>query len=74
LLAGVRPDFLEVLERLRFMTWYPAERFFPEEDETWSATVRAVRYAYAELAGRNTCAHCANRAHATRNEDLYYLV
>jgi sulfate permease, SulP family len=74
LLAGVRPDFLEVLKRLRFMAWYPAERFFPEEDETWSATVRAVRYAYAELAGRNTCAHCANRAHAARNEDLYYLV
>ncbi|WP_043284554.1 SulP family inorganic anion transporter [Paraburkholderia oxyphila] len=74
LLAGVRPDFQEVCQRLRFTTWYPAERFFPEEDENWSATVRAVRYAYAHLGDRNTCTHCSDRVDAARNSALYYLV
>lgn len=74
LLAGLRPDFQEVLKRLRFTAWYPADRFFPEEDENWSATVRAVRYAYAQLGDRNTCAHCAGRIDAGRATDLYYLV
>ncbi|WP_256094640.1 SulP family inorganic anion transporter [Paraburkholderia nodosa] len=74
LLAGLRPEFREVLKRLRFTDWYPAERFFPEEDETWSATVRAVRHAYAELGARNACAHCADRIDARQPSDLYYLV
>lgn len=74
LLAGLRPDFQEVLKRLRFTAWYPVDRFFPEEDENWSATVRAVRYAYAQLGDRNTCAHCAGRIDAGRATDLYYLV
>lgn len=74
LLAGLRPDFQEVLKRLRFTAWYPVDRFFPEEDENWSATVRAVRYAYAQLGDRNTCAHCAGRIDAGRAADLYYLV
>jgi sulfate permease, SulP family len=74
LLAGLRPEFREVLKRLRFTDWYPAERFFPEEDETWSATVRAVRHAYAELGARNACAHCADRVDARQPSDLYYLV
>ena len=60
--------------RLRFTAWYPVDRFFPEEDENWSATVRAVRYAYAQLGDRNTCAHCAGRIDAGRAADLYYLV
>ncbi|MEM5404905.1 SulP family inorganic anion transporter [Paraburkholderia unamae] len=74
LLAGLRPEFREVLKCLRFTDWYPAERFFPEEDETWSATVRAVRHAYAELGARNACAHCADRIDARQPSNLYYLV
>jgi sulfate permease, SulP family len=74
LLAGLRPDFLEVLKRLRFTAWYPAERFFPEEDENWSATLRAVRVAYTRLGESNTCPHCSERVDSARNRDLYYLV
>ncbi|WP_168790546.1 SulP family inorganic anion transporter [Paraburkholderia aromaticivorans] len=75
LLAGLRPALRQVLGNLRFTSWYPADRFFPEEDETWSATVRAVRYAYAQLGASNTCPHCAGRLQAEqRPADLYYLV
>ncbi|MFM0277627.1 SulP family inorganic anion transporter [Paraburkholderia sediminicola] len=75
LLAGLRPALRGVLRNLRFTDWYPAKRFFPEEDETWSATVRAVRYAYAQLGERNTCAHCARRSQTEqRATELYYLV
>lgn len=75
LLAGLRPEFRRVLDNLRFTAWYPADRFFDEEDETWSATVRAVRYAYAQLGEDNTCAHCVSRRRADqRPADLYYLV
>ncbi|MFB9127427.1 SulP family inorganic anion transporter [Paraburkholderia dipogonis] len=75
LLAGLRPALRQVLGNLRFTSWYPADRFFPEEDETWSATVRAVRHAYAQLGASNTCPHCAGRLQAEqRPADLYYLV
>jgi sulfate permease, SulP family len=75
LLAGLRPEFRAVLGNLQFTAWYPAERFFPEEDETWSATVRAVRYAYALLGEANTCPHCAGRTQPQeRVANLYYLV
>jgi hypothetical protein len=29
--------------------WFPAEQIFPEEDQEYSATVSAVRYARAKL-------------------------
>lgn len=75
LLAGLRPEFRAVLANLRFTAWYPAERFFPEEDETWSATVRAVRYAYALLGESNSCPHCAARTQPQLHvANLYYLV
>lgn len=75
LLAGIRPEFRAVLANLHFTAWYPSERFFPEEDETWSATVRAVRHAYALLGDTNTCPHCAGRAVSQQEaKELYYLV
>jgi SulP family sulfate permease len=75
LLAGLRPEFRAVLANLQFTAWYPAERFFPEEDETWSATVRAVRYAYTLLGEANTCPHCTGRTQPPeRVANLYYLV
>jgi SulP family sulfate permease len=75
LLAGLRPELRAVLANLRFTAWYPADRFFPEEDENWSATVRAVRHAYKLLGAENTCAHCEGRVQAQHEaKDLYYLV
>jgi sulfate permease, SulP family len=59
LLAGLRPETRTVLANLKFAAWYPVDRFFAEEDENWSATVRAVRHAYTLLGKENTCDHCA---------------
>jgi SulP family sulfate permease len=49
LLAGVRPDTLKVLTNLGFERWFPAEQVFPEEDEEYSATLSAVRFAQKRL-------------------------
>jgi SulP family sulfate permease len=49
LLAGVRPDTLKVLRNIGFLDWYPAEQIFPEEDQQYSATLRAVGYARGRL-------------------------
>lgn len=75
LLAGVRPALRQSLDNVDFAQWYPLDRLFPEEDETWSATVRAVRFAYAQLGDRNACLHCAGRFQSEESaHDLYYLV
>jgi SulP family sulfate permease len=50
LLAGVRPDLLRGMSRLNFESWLPRDRWFLEEDEADSATLKAVRKAY-ELVG-----------------------
>jgi SulP family sulfate permease len=46
LLAGIRPDLLRGMERLGWSEWLPRERWFPEEDTEFSATLHAVRKAY----------------------------
>ncbi|MDR3659511.1 MAG: SulP family inorganic anion transporter [Mycobacterium sp.] len=62
LLAGVRPDLLGVLSNVGLRQWFPDTHVFPEEDRDYSATLKAVRYAHAQLtpAGSGT--------------GLYYLV
>jgi sulfate permease, SulP family len=74
-LAGIRPDLLAAFARLRFSDWFPDDRVFAEEDQAYSATLKAVRKAYAFLGERNACAHCLARAPA-RSEPraAYYLV
>ena len=62
LLAGVRADTLTLLKNVGFQGWFPAEHVFPEEDEEYSATLKAVRYAHNGL------------AEPARAADLYYLV
>ncbi len=49
LLAGVRPEFAKVLDNVQFKNWLPQDRIFPEEHEIYTATLRAVRYAYQLL-------------------------
>jgi SulP family sulfate permease len=75
LLAGVRSDFLESIERLRFSDWYPADRIFPEQDDKDSATLGAVRRVYELFGETNICPHCAapGKTEGAR-ERLYYLV
>jgi sulfate permease, SulP family len=45
LLAGVRPDFAKGIRNLKFGDWVPSDHIYPEEDETYSATLNAVRRA-----------------------------
>jgi SulP family sulfate permease len=47
LLAGVRPDLAKILKNSGFSEWLASERVFLEEDEQYSATIRAVRTAYS---------------------------
>jgi SulP family sulfate permease len=78
LLAGLRPELQAAMTNLNFSEWYPSERFFPEEDERYSATLRAVRYAYSLIVDANTCAHCVQHGGEIKpvreDERLYYLV
>jgi SulP family sulfate permease len=47
LLAGVRPDLLQALHRIGITGYLSTELIFPEEDENFSATLKAIRKAYA---------------------------
>jgi sulfate permease, SulP family len=60
LLCGVREDFAQVLNNLRFHDWLPPECVFPEGAAVGSATLKAVRYAY-ELLGDDLCPTCPRR-------------
>lgn len=49
-LAGIRPDLRRGMERLGFTEFFPADRWFVEQDkERDSATLKAVRHAYQLL-------------------------
>ena len=73
LLAGVRPDTLRALHNVGFESWFPVAQTFPEEDRDFSATLRAVRYAYAKL--RESDAGSADAAaYVGIPAQLYYLV
>lgn len=65
LLAGVRPDLQRGLERVGILASLGTERVFAEEDQAYSATLKAIRKAY-ELRERPT-------APAPSGAD-YYLV
>ncbi len=47
LLAGVQSDLWTLMTNVGFDKWFPSERVFPEEEEEFSATLKAVRYAHA---------------------------
>jgi sulfate permease, SulP family len=74
LLAGVRSDTLTVLGNVRFRKWFPDEHVFPEEDEEFSATLKAVRYAHNELAEQRLKAPFVAAPEKTEHTELYYLV
>jgi SulP family sulfate permease len=78
LLAGVRPDFVKILRNVGINKWFPTGHIFPEEDRTFSATLRAVRYAnhLAAHSGQPRDAEPANAATgpAEAEEADYYLV
>ncbi len=78
LLAGIRPDLARAFHKLGFSEWFPKDRIFreKEDDDTDSATLKAVRYAYKLLGDdANNCEHCAaiDRQNA-RQASLYYMI
>jgi sulfate permease, SulP family len=74
LLAGVRPDALEILRNVGIQSWFPAEHIFPEEDEEFSATLKAVRHARGHLAPVEVGRPPAKAIDLEDPPDLYYLV
>jgi SulP family sulfate permease len=73
LLAGVRRDTLRALKNIGFETWFPADQVFPEEKEEYSATLKAVRYAYGRIP--QTYETNGSDGHLDLNAGgLYYLV
>jgi SulP family sulfate permease len=73
LLAGIRPDLAQGLNNLRFYDWFPADQVFREEDETYSATLHAVRSA-RELARQSSLAPQSQPGDEALKDPLYYLV
>jgi sulfate permease, SulP family len=76
LLAGVQPDLWTLLTNVGFDKWFPSERVFPEEDEEFSATLKAVRYAHALRGFDESGAQVPAEAVATNGDSkhYYYLV
>ncbi len=74
LLAGVRPDALKVLRNIGFDDWFPTEQVFPEEDEEYSATLRAVRYAREKLGVAAPASEPVPTDGERSRDQLYYLV
>jgi len=70
LLAGVRPDLAKILINAGFLNWLPIEQIFLEEDEQYSATIKAVRYAY-EISGQRKK---ENPIASELDESWYYLI
>jgi sulfate permease, SulP family len=76
LLAGVQPDLWTLLTNVGFDRWFPSDRVFPEEDEEFSATLKAVRYAHA-LRGFDEAHEPVSAAAIAGNgesKSYYYLV
>lgn len=74
LLAGVRPDTLGVLTNVGFGKWFPEGHVFPEEDEEFSATLKAVRHAHNALAQLRLKEPFTSAPELAPHPDLYYLV
>lgn len=74
LLAGIRPDTLAVLKNVGLQRWFPDEQIFPEEDEEYSATLKAVRHAHNKLAGLSLEEPFTAAPERTPHARLYYLV
>jgi len=72
LLAGLLPNFEKILRNVRFQEWFPADRLFPEEGEKYSATLHAVRNAYALL--RERAGESRQELSVAEREAIYYLV
>jgi sulfate permease, SulP family len=76
LLAGVQSDMWTLLKNVGVDRWFSPEHVFPEEDEEFSATLKAVRCAHAQLGAHEFRAPLPAAAAAGNGETqpYYYLV
>jgi SulP family sulfate permease len=76
LLAGVQSDMWTLMKNVGVDKWFSSEYVFPEEDEEFSATLKAVRYAHAQLGAREFRAPPPTAAIAEDGDrqPYYYLV
>lgn len=76
LLAGVQPDLRAVLTNVGFDRWFPPEHVFPEENEEFSATLKAVRYAHGQIGVPESLVPLTAAAVAGNGDSqrYYYLV
>lgn len=49
LLAGIQDDLAAILKNVGLLNWFPAEQIFPDEEDEYSATLDAVRYAHRNV-------------------------
>ncbi|MGA2552933.1 MAG: sodium-independent anion transporter, partial [Burkholderiaceae bacterium] len=71
LLAGVRTDLLGALRRVGIVDHHGAELIFPEGEEEYSGTLKAIRKAYTLL--RNEQSHRGSLP-PSPGDSAYYLV
>jgi sulfate permease, SulP family len=75
LLAGVRPDTAGILTNINLESWFPSSQIFPEEEEQYSSTLKAVRFALAKLrAARTQEPAPQTQVDVDLTPKLYYLV
>jgi SulP family sulfate permease len=67
LLAGVRQDLLDAISRVGIAKYLPEHLIFAQEDEDYSATLKAIRHAYA-LGG------AMDAQDTVPGEPAYYLI
>ncbi len=75
LLCGVRADFDQAMQNLRFEKLLPAKHvFFETNGSHFSSTIQAVRHGY-ELLGPHGCAACAGRdSLEAKSGALHYMI
>ena len=73
LLCGVREDFAQALQNLRFYQWLPPDHVYMEGPAVMSSTLQAVRRAY-ELLGDDLCATCPRRHENEADRGGWYYV
>ncbi|MEJ0051078.1 MAG: hypothetical protein WDN02_07730 [Methylovirgula sp.] len=69
----MRNDTLRALKNIGFETWFPADQVFPEEEEEYSATLKAVRQVYSRIPKTPESGDADNFTDPLPGK-LYYLV
>jgi SulP family sulfate permease len=75
LLAGLSPEFVKVLDNVGLTRRLEADRIFPEDGREYSATLSAVRHAYAMIrAAQGALPQDRSAQDQEREPPVYYLV